>query len=68
MSFTLGLGGRIPANAAVGEMLNLYARGEDMSLTGALAAETSHSLGRTYDLQAFTEAGSAAAARLKGST
>jgi enoyl-CoA hydratase len=63
MAFTLELANQIPANAAVGEMLSLYARGEDMSLTGALAAETSQSLGRTYDLQAFTAAGSAAAAR-----
>jgi enoyl-CoA hydratase/carnithine racemase len=66
LSFTLELAGRIPANAAVGEMLGLYARGEDMSVTGALAAETSHSLGRTYDLEAFTAAGSATAARQIG--
>lgn len=63
MSFTLELAGRIPPNVAVGEMLGLYARGEDLSVTGALAAETSHSLGRTYDLEAFTAAGSATAAR-----
>jgi enoyl-CoA hydratase len=63
MAFTLELAGRVPANAAVGEMLSLYARGEDMSLTGALSAETSHSLGRTYDLDAFTGAASATAAR-----
>jgi enoyl-CoA hydratase len=67
MAFTLELAGRIPANAAVGEMLGLYARGEDMSVTGALAAETSHSLGRTYDLEAFTAAGSATAARQRDS-
>jgi enoyl-CoA hydratase len=66
MAFTLELAGRVPANAAVGEMLSLYARGEDMSLTDALAAETSHSLGRTYDLEAFTAAGSAATARQRG--
>jgi enoyl-CoA hydratase len=67
MAFTLELAGRIPANAAVGEMLGLYARGEDMSVTGALAAETSHSPGRTYDLEAFTAAGSATAARQRDS-
>ena len=50
----------------VGEMIGLYARGEDMSVAGALAAETSHSLGRSYDLEAFTAAGSATAARMKG--
>lgn len=54
---------RIPANAAVGEMLGLYARGEDLSLAGALAAETALSVGRTYDLEAFTAAGNATAAR-----
>ena len=63
MAFTLELASRVPANAAVGEMLSLYARGADMSLTGALAAETSYSLGRTYDLKAFTAAGSTASAR-----
>ena len=63
MAFTLELASRVPANAAVGEMLSLYARGADMSLTGALAAETSYSLGRTYDLEAFTAAGSATSAR-----
>jgi enoyl-CoA hydratase len=63
---TLALAARIPANMAVGEMLTLYARGEDTSLAGALAAETSHSVGRTYDLDAFTAAGSATAARLTG--
>jgi enoyl-CoA hydratase len=63
LSFTLGLAARVPSNAAVGEMLALYARGEDMSLAGALAAEAAHSTGRTYDLEAFTAAGSATAAR-----
>jgi enoyl-CoA hydratase len=63
LSFTLGLAARVPPNGAVGEILTLYARGEDMSLAGALAAETAHSTGRTYDLEAFTAAGSATAAR-----
>ena len=60
---TLELAGRVPATAAVGEMLRLYAGGEDLSLAGALAAETAHSSGRTYDLDAFTAAGSATSAR-----
>jgi enoyl-CoA hydratase len=64
---TLELASRVPANAAVGEMLSLYARGEDMSLSSALATETSHCLGRTYDLKAFTAAGSATAARQRDS-
>jgi enoyl-CoA hydratase len=63
LSFALGLAARIPSNGAVGEMLTLYARGEDLSLAEALAAETAHSMGRTYDLKAFTAAGSSAAAR-----
>jgi enoyl-CoA hydratase len=63
LSFTLELAARVPSTAAVGEMLTLYARGEDMSLAGALAAETAHGTGRTYDLEAFTAAGSATAAR-----
>ncbi|WP_329407871.1 enoyl-CoA hydratase [Nocardia vinacea] len=66
LSFTLELADRIPTTTVVGEMLGLYARGEDMSLAGALAAEISHSLGRSYDLDAFTAAGSATAARQRG--
>jgi enoyl-CoA hydratase len=63
MDFTLELANRVPANTAVGEMLSLYARGEDSSLTDALALETSTSQGRTYDLEAFSAAGSVASAR-----
>ncbi len=66
LPFTLELVGRIPPTPVVGEMLGLYARGEEMSPAGALAAETSHSLGRSYDLDAFTAAGSATAARQRG--
>jgi enoyl-CoA hydratase len=61
MPFTLALASRVPANAAVGEMLGLYARGEDLATAAALAAETAHSVGRRYDLEAFTAAGSALA-------
>jgi enoyl-CoA hydratase/carnithine racemase len=67
LPFTREIAARIPATAAVGEILGLYARGEDLSLGGALAAETAHSLGRTYDLDAFTAAGSATAARQRTS-
>lgn len=66
MSFTLELARRVPSNSAVTEMLELYARGQDLSLAAALAAETASSVGRTYDLQAFTAAGSATAARQRG--
>jgi len=61
--FTLELAELIPHTQAVGEMLGLYARGEDLSLAAALALETSHSVGRKYDLAAFTAAGSQTAAR-----
>jgi enoyl-CoA hydratase len=63
LTFTRELAARIPANSAVAEMLDLYDRGQDMSLAGALAAETAASVGRSYDLQAFAAAGSATAAR-----
>jgi enoyl-CoA hydratase len=63
LSFSLGLANQIPGTPAVSEMLDLYARGQDMSLAAALALETSHSLGRKYDLAAFTAAGSQTAAR-----
>jgi enoyl-CoA hydratase len=59
MPFTLGLARAIPATAAVGEMLSLYDLGEDLSLAGALAAEAAHSVGRSYDVAAFTAAGRA---------
>jgi enoyl-CoA hydratase len=61
--FSLELAARIPANSAIGEMLDLYDRGQDLSLAAALAAETAASVGRTYDLQAFSAAGRATAAR-----
>jgi enoyl-CoA hydratase len=63
LPFTLGLARRIPADGAVGEMLELYARGEDLSLTGALELEAAHSAGRSYDIEAFRAAGRAASAR-----
>jgi enoyl-CoA hydratase len=61
--FSLELAHQIPDTPAVREMLDLYAQGQDMSLGAALALETSHSLGRKYDLAAFTAAGSQTAAR-----
>jgi len=61
--FTLELAERIAHTQAVGETLDLYARGEDLTLAAALALETSHSVGRKYDLAAFTAAGSRTAAR-----
>jgi enoyl-CoA hydratase len=67
LPFTLDLAQRIPvATPAVAEMLDLYTRGEDLSLAAALALETSRSIGRKYDLAEFTAAGSRAAARQRG--
>jgi enoyl-CoA hydratase len=63
LPFTLDLAERIPATQAVAEVLDLYARGEDLSLAAALALETSRSIGRKYDLAAFTAAGRSASAR-----
>jgi enoyl-CoA hydratase len=63
LPFSLDLANQIPGTPAVSEMLDLYARGQDMSLAAALALETSHSLGRKYDLAAFSAAGSQTAAR-----
>ncbi|WP_063044297.1 enoyl-CoA hydratase [Nocardia pseudovaccinii] len=66
LPFTLELAERIPATSAVGEILELYGRGAELSPSDALAAEAAHSTGRTYDLEAFTAAGSATAARQRG--
>jgi enoyl-CoA hydratase len=63
LRFSLSLAEQIPDIPAVGEMLELYAQGQDMSMGAALALETSHSIGRKYDLAAFTAAGSHTAAR-----
>jgi enoyl-CoA hydratase len=59
LPFTLGLAAQIAGTPAVGEMLGLYSRGEDLSLAGALAAEAAHSARRRYDMAAFTAAGQA---------
>jgi enoyl-CoA hydratase len=61
--FALGLAERIPHNTAVAEMLSLYDRGQDLTVAAALSLETSSSIGRKYDLAAFTAAGSRTAAR-----
>jgi enoyl-CoA hydratase len=68
LTFTLELAATIPHGSAVSEMLGLYARGEDLSLSAALAAETTHSMHRTYDLDAFTAAGKAIAAHQRADT
>jgi enoyl-CoA hydratase len=57
LPFTLALARRVPEGPVVGEMLELYRRGGDLGLSGALAAEVAISAGRTYDLEAFSAAG-----------
>jgi enoyl-CoA hydratase/carnithine racemase len=66
MFFTLDLAQRVPATPAVAELLDLYSQGQDLSLAAALALETSRSIGRKYDLTAFTAAGRRTAARQRG--
>jgi enoyl-CoA hydratase len=56
----------IPAGPAPGDMLELYRRGEDLTLAGALASEAALSAGRTYDLSAFSNAGKRISARQRG--
>jgi enoyl-CoA hydratase len=60
--FTLALAERIPSHTAVAEMFSLYDRGQDLTMAAALSLETTSSIGRTYDLAAFTAAGSKTAA------
>jgi len=53
----------VPPGPAAGDMVELYRRGEDLGVAGALASEAGFSAGRTYDLSAFTAAGKAASSR-----
>ena len=63
LPFTRQLAGQIAPTGAVGEILSLYRRGEDLDLNGALALETEHVAGRSFDAAAFTRAGQETAAR-----
>jgi enoyl-CoA hydratase len=63
LPFSLELAAAVPAKSSVREMLELYARGQSESFDASLSSETSHSLGRKYDLAAFSAAGSETAAR-----
>jgi enoyl-CoA hydratase len=60
---TRRLAGQIAPTSAVGEILSLYRRGEDLDLNGALALEAEHVAGRAFDADAFTRAGEETAAR-----
>jgi enoyl-CoA hydratase len=68
LPFALSLAARIPLNTAVTEMLSLYRHGQDLTLAAALSLETTSSIGRKYDLAAFTAAGSKTAANQRKAT
>jgi enoyl-CoA hydratase len=61
--FTRALADQIADTPAVAEILNLYDRGEDLSLNAALALEADHVATRTFDVAAFTALGRETAAR-----
>ncbi|HEX4019042.1 MAG TPA: enoyl-CoA hydratase-related protein [Frankiaceae bacterium] len=67
LPFTLEVARRIPAAAAVGDVLGLYRRGDGLPLADALEQEAAFTTGRTYDMAAFTAAGRAAATRGRAS-
>jgi enoyl-CoA hydratase len=60
---SLELAAMIPPGSGATDMLELYGRGEDLSLAAAIASEAAFSAGRTYDLDAFTAAGRQASAQ-----
>jgi enoyl-CoA hydratase len=64
--FVARLAADIAATPAVGEVLALYARGEDLSLAAALELEAEATAARRVDLGAFRAAGEAAARRQRG--
>jgi enoyl-CoA hydratase len=57
------LAGDIAATPAVGEVIDLYRRGEGLSLSDTLALEADHTARRSFDPASFTAAGRATAAR-----
>jgi enoyl-CoA hydratase len=65
MPFTRALVDDIAPTAAVGDVLDLYRRGEGLSLADALALEAAHAATQRVDPAAFGAAGAAAAARQK---
>jgi len=64
--FALELAGRVAGTSAVGEVLRLYDRGEDLPMSAALALEASETAGRAFDAEAFENAGRAVARRDRG--
>ena len=65
MPFTRALARDIAPTGAVGDVLDLYRRGDGLPLTDALAIEAAHAAGRRVDPAAFGAAGAAAAKRQK---
>ncbi|GAB3760739.1 enoyl-CoA hydratase [Nocardioides ginsengisegetis] len=57
VSYAMKLAHEIPFNDASRDLMDLYARGENLSLAAALDLETSSSLRRKVDLEAFSKAG-----------
>jgi enoyl-CoA hydratase len=62
-SFARRLSADVSPSLAVGEVLELYSRGEDLSLSAALELETQATTGRSFDAAAFRSAGQATARR-----
>jgi enoyl-CoA hydratase len=65
LPFTRALVDDVAPTGAVGEVLDLYRRGDGLALADALALEAEHVAGRRVDPAAFGAAGAAAAARQK---
>jgi enoyl-CoA hydratase len=63
LPFARALALDIAGTGAVGEVLDLYRRGDGLPLAEALALEAAHNAGRTVDPAAFAAAGRDAAAR-----
>jgi enoyl-CoA hydratase len=68
LPFTVDLAKQIADTQAVGEILDLYAAGENLSLDAALALETRATVNRTFDREAFEAAGRAVVARGRDSS
>ena len=62
-AFARGLAASVSLSSAVGDMLELYRRSEELSVAGALASEAAFSAGRRYDVAAFAAAGRSLAKR-----
>jgi enoyl-CoA hydratase len=63
LTFTRALVDDIAPTAAVGQVLDLYRRGDGLPLADALALEAAHAATQRVDAAAFGAAGAAAAAR-----